>query len=99
MQVTCVFVRLHCHKHEDSRDKYATWSSGREECCWVSADAQLEPPSQEVETSGSELWEMLKTMTRMRRMELSADMLYKSKLARGFLHLAGIPAVPRLVVL
>eukprot|EP00208_Stichococcus_sp_RCC1054_P007393 CAMPEP_0206149976 /NCGR_PEP_ID=MMETSP1473-20131121/38059_1 /ASSEMBLY_ACC=CAM_ASM_001109 /TAXON_ID=1461547 /ORGANISM="Stichococcus sp, Strain RCC1054" /LENGTH=497 /DNA_ID=CAMNT_0053547463 /DNA_START=1600 /DNA_END=3094 /DNA_ORIENTATION=- len=56
---------------------------------------RLEPPSQEVETSGSELWEMLKTMTRMRRMELSADMLYKSKLARGFLHLAdGQEAIP-----
>ena len=42
-----------------------------------------------METTKSELWEMLKTMTRMRRMELGADMLYKSKLARGFLHLAG----------
>ena len=41
-----------------------------------------------METSKSELWEMLTTMTRMRRLELSADQLYKTKLARGFLHLA-----------
>ena len=49
---------------------------------------QLDPPGREVETSKSELWHMLTTMTRMRRLELSADQLYKTKLARGFLHLA-----------
>jgi hypothetical protein len=49
---------------------------------------QLDPPGREVETSKSELWQMLTTMTRMRRLELSADQLYKTKLARGFLHLA-----------
>jgi pyruvate dehydrogenase E1 component alpha subunit len=48
-----------------------------------------------VETSKSELWQMLTTMTRMRRLELSADQLYKTKLARGFLHLAdGQEAIP-----
>lgn len=53
-------------------------------CCAL----QLDPPGREVETSKSELWQMLTTMTRMRRLELSADQLYKTKLARGFLHLA-----------
>ncbi len=48
-----------------------------------------------METSKSELWELLTTMTRMRRMELAADQLYKTKLARGFLHLAdGQEAIP-----
>lgn len=38
---------------------------------------------------------MFRTMFLMRRMELSADMLYKQKLARGFLHLGdGQEAIP-----
>eukprot|EP00891_Asterochloris_glomerata_P009427 jgi/Astpho2/9427/fgenesh1_pm.00145_%23_12_t len=56
---------------------------------------RLEPPGREVKTSGKELMEMFKTMMRMRRVEIAADMLYKQKLARGFLHLAdGQEAVP-----
>ncbi len=55
----------------------------------------MEAPSTEVETSGKELMDMFQTMFRMRRMELAADLLYKQKLARGFLHLAdGQEAVP-----
>lgn len=55
----------------------------------------MESPSTEVETSGKELMEMFQQMFRMRRMELAADLLYKQKLARGFLHLAdGQEAVP-----
>lgn len=55
----------------------------------------MDAPSTEVETSGKELLDMFQTMFRMRRMELAADLLYKQKLARGFLHLAdGQEAVP-----
>jgi TPP-dependent pyruvate/acetoin dehydrogenase alpha subunit len=49
----------------------------------------------QVETSKSELLAMFKLMYSMRRMELAADMMYKQKLARGFLHLAdGQEAIP-----
>lgn len=48
----------------------------------------VDGPSDEVETSAKELFDFYKLMFRMRRMELAADMLYKQKLARGFLHLA-----------
>ncbi|CAK0786806.1 hypothetical protein CVIRNUC_010020 [Coccomyxa viridis] len=52
-------------------------------------------PETEVETSKSELLQMFRSMYTMRRMELAADLLYKQKLARGFLHLAdGQEAVP-----
>ena len=56
---------------------------------------RIESPGEEVQTSGTELFAMFKLMFRMRRMELAADMLYKQKLARGFLHLAdGQEAIP-----
>ena len=49
----------------------------------------------QVETSKSELLGMFKLMYTMRRTELAADMMYKQKLARGFLHLAdGQEAIP-----
>ena len=55
----------------------------------------IDPPSTEVQTSAKELLNMFRLMFLMRRMELTADMLYKQKLARGFLHLAdGQEAVP-----
>uniref|UniRef100_A0A0C9RXM1 Pyruvate dehydrogenase E1 component subunit alpha n=1 Tax=Wollemia nobilis TaxID=56998 RepID=A0A0C9RXM1_9CONI len=48
---------------------------------------QIDPPSRMVETSGAELMKFYRDMFRMRRMEIAADSLYKSKLIRGFCHL------------
>ncbi|KAG0591745.1 hypothetical protein KC19_1G198500 [Ceratodon purpureus] len=47
----------------------------------------VEPPSRTVETSAQELTEFFRTMFVMRRMEIAADSLYKSKFIRGFCHL------------
>ncbi|OIV94539.1 hypothetical protein TanjilG_25601 [Lupinus angustifolius] len=44
-------------------------------------------PSRAVETSPSELLTFFRNMAVMRRMEIAADSLYKSKLIRGFCHL------------
>ncbi|CAM6085332.1 unnamed protein product [Calypogeia fissa] len=44
-------------------------------------------PSLQVETSPEELLNFFKTMFTMRRMEITADSLYKSKFIRGFCHL------------
>ncbi|RZC93184.1 hypothetical protein C5167_029161 [Papaver somniferum] len=46
-----------------------------------------EPPSRTVETTEEELLGFFKEMALMRRMEIAADSLYKSKLIRGFCHL------------
>ena len=48
---------------------------------------RCDPPSDWVTTSKSELMEYFEVMYRMRRMEIAADMLYKTKLIRGFCHL------------
>ncbi|KAK9805516.1 hypothetical protein WJX72_002763 [[Myrmecia] bisecta] len=56
---------------------------------------RIDPPGTEVQTSKAELFDMFKKMYIFRRAELASDMLYKQKLARGFLHLAdGQEAVP-----
>jgi TPP-dependent pyruvate/acetoin dehydrogenase alpha subunit len=47
-----------------------------------------DPPEEEVETSRKELLRLYRQMNVMRRTEISADLLYKTKEARGFLHLA-----------
>jgi len=46
-----------------------------------------EPPSTTVTTDRAELLQFFTLMYRMRRMEISADMLYKAKQIRGFCHL------------
>nr|VDC61953.1 unnamed protein product [Brassica rapa] len=48
---------------------------------------QCDPPSRSVETSSAEILSFFRDMARMRRMEIAADSLYKSKLIRGFCHL------------
>ncbi|CAL9210818.1 unnamed protein product [Musa hybrid cultivar] len=48
---------------------------------------KIEPPSRLVDTTPSELLSFFRDMTLMRRMEIAADSLYKSKLIRGFCHL------------
>lgn len=46
-----------------------------------------EKPSLEVELSKDQLMDMYTKMTTMRRMEMTADGLYKAKKIRGFCHL------------
>ncbi|CAN1151328.1 hypothetical protein LINPERPRIM_LOCUS28318 [Linum perenne] len=48
---------------------------------------KCEPPSRTVDTTSEELMSFFRTMATMRRMEIAADSLYKSKLIRGFCHL------------
>ncbi|XP_057841396.2 pyruvate dehydrogenase E1 component subunit alpha, mitochondrial isoform X2 [Cryptomeria japonica] len=48
---------------------------------------RCEPPPRSVETSPKELMSFYKDMSIMRRMEITADSLYKSGLVRGFCHL------------
>jgi hypothetical protein len=49
---------------------------------------RCDPPSLEVELTKEKLIWMYTKMVEMRRMEMAADNLYKSKLIRGFCHLA-----------
>ena len=44
-------------------------------------------PSEFVKSSRDELLKLFEEMWRVRRMEMTADALYKSKLIRGFCHL------------
>ena len=46
-----------------------------------------EMPDQKVETTKAEVLGFFKDLFRMRRMEISADVLYKGKFIRGFCHL------------
>jgi len=48
---------------------------------------RIEPPSQVVETSKSEIVDMFTQAYMMRRLEIAADVLYKGKFIRGFCHL------------
>ena len=47
----------------------------------------IEPPSQMVETTKSEIIDMFTQAYMMRRLEIAADVLYKGKFIRGFCHL------------
>ncbi|KAJ1992841.1 alpha subunit of pyruvate dehydrogenase [Dimargaris cristalligena] len=56
---------------------------------------KVENPSFEVSYTRAELVKMYETMTEVRRLEMSADGLYKAKMIRGFCHLCtGQEAVP-----
>lgn len=55
---------------------------------------RIDPPSTTVTATKSELMGYFQMMYKMRRMEIAADMLYKSKLIRGFCHLCVPPASP-----
>lgn len=44
-------------------------------------------PSETIRTSRDELLKLFQEMWRVRRMEMAADALYKSKMIRGFCHL------------
>ncbi|MED6185454.1 Pyruvate dehydrogenase E1 component subunit alpha-2, mitochondrial [Stylosanthes scabra] len=48
---------------------------------------KCDAPPRAVDTSASELFSFFRDMATMRRMEISADSLYKAKLIRGFCHL------------
>ncbi|KAM7468599.1 hypothetical protein LguiB_016161 [Lonicera macranthoides] len=48
---------------------------------------KCEPPPRTIETTPKELMTFFRDMAKMRRMEIAADSLYKSKLIRGFCHL------------
>ncbi|KAD3642177.1 hypothetical protein E3N88_31406 [Mikania micrantha] len=48
---------------------------------------KCDPPSRSVDTTPKELMNFFTDMALMRRMEIAADSLYKSKLIRGFCHL------------
>ena len=48
---------------------------------------RIDAPSTTVTTTKSELLKFFETMFRMRRLEVAADMQYKSKQIRGFCHL------------
>ncbi len=48
---------------------------------------KCDPPSLEVEVTKDEVIHLYKQMVVMRRMETTADSLYKSKMIRGFCHL------------
>ncbi|XP_073118066.1 pyruvate dehydrogenase E1 component subunit alpha-1, mitochondrial isoform X2 [Elaeis guineensis] len=48
---------------------------------------KIDPPSRSVEATPKELLSFFQDMAVMRRMEIAADSLYKSKLIRGFCHL------------